>query len=119
MTLYPDVQKRAQVELDSVLGSLSRLPRFEDRPKLPYIDAIVLEVLRWNPSVPLGESTRYLSHDSQAELLQAWHTVFPKTMCIRAVILRKAPYFGRIFGDDLQLSRLAVADRRFQDDAPR
>lgn len=56
MTLYPDIQRRAQAEVDSVIGtSWQRLPSFEDRPKLPYVEAIVLELLRWNPAVPLGE----------------------------------------------------------------
>jgi len=36
MILYPDVQKRAQEELDKVLGGI-RLPEFEDKPSLPYV----------------------------------------------------------------------------------
>jgi cytochrome P450 len=54
MVLYPDVQKCAQAEIDSVIGK-DRLPLFEDRESLPYVDAIVREVLRWEPSVPLGD----------------------------------------------------------------
>jgi len=54
MTLHPEVQRRAQAELDSVTGG-SRLPTYEDRQKLPYIEAIVKEVLRWHPVVPGGE----------------------------------------------------------------
>ena len=57
LTLYPDVQKRAQRELDSVLGR-DRLPTFEDRPRLPYIDAMCKEILRWRMVTPVG--TRYL-----------------------------------------------------------
>jgi cytochrome P450 len=53
LTLCPDVRRRAQQELDSVLGR-DRLPTFEDRPRLPYIDAICKEVLRWRMVVPLG-----------------------------------------------------------------
>lgn len=53
MVLCPDVQKRAQAELDSVIGR-DRLPTFEDRASLPYIDAIVRETFRWQPVVPLG-----------------------------------------------------------------
>ncbi len=52
--LYPEVQARAQAEVDAVIGHGIRLPNFDDRPQLPYIDAIVSEVLRWNPAVPLG-----------------------------------------------------------------
>ena len=54
MTLYPEVQRRAQAELDAVVGP-HRLPNFSDQPSLPYVDAIVKETLRWNPVVPLGE----------------------------------------------------------------
>lgn len=55
MTLYPHVQARAQAEVDSVIGPAGqRLPSFSDRPDLPYVEAIVLELLRWNPAVPLG-----------------------------------------------------------------
>ncbi|KAL0958951.1 hypothetical protein HGRIS_014263 [Hohenbuehelia grisea] len=53
MVIYPQVQRKAQEELDRVVGT-SRLPGFEDRDSLPYIDAIVKEVLRWNPVAPLG-----------------------------------------------------------------
>ena len=59
MTLHPLVQTQAQAELDAVIGSPGdtdiRLPTFTDREHLPYVNAIVKEVLRWNPSVPLGE----------------------------------------------------------------
>ncbi|KAH9971150.1 cytochrome P450, partial [Lactifluus volemus] len=47
---YPDIQKR---ELDTVT-SRERLPTFEDRPRLPFVDAGCKEVLRWRPVAPLG-----------------------------------------------------------------
>ena len=53
MALYPEVQKRAQAEIDAVVGS-NRLPDFHDRPSLPYINAIVKELSRWNLPAPLG-----------------------------------------------------------------
>ncbi|CEL08495.1 hypothetical protein ASPCAL11644 [Aspergillus calidoustus] len=53
MALYPEVQTKAQEELDRVLGS-NKLPTFEDRHSLPYIDAIVKESLRWHPVAPMG-----------------------------------------------------------------
>lgn len=53
MTLYPEVQRKAQEEIDNVVGT-RRLPSFDDREKLPYVDAIVKEVLRWHPVAPLG-----------------------------------------------------------------
>ncbi|KAF8124373.1 cytochrome P450 [Boletus edulis] len=52
MTLYPDVMKKAQRELDSVVGT-SRLPTFADRPSLPYVEALFTELLRWHTPSPL------------------------------------------------------------------
>ena len=40
MALYPDVQKKAQAEIDAVVGP-NRLPDFHDRSSLPYINAVV------------------------------------------------------------------------------
>ncbi|KAF8874417.1 cytochrome P450 [Infundibulicybe gibba] len=51
--VHPEVQVRAQEELDRVIGR-GRLPDFNDRGSLPYINAVVKEVLRWNPVAPLG-----------------------------------------------------------------
>ena len=53
MTLYPEVQKKAQAEIDAVVGQ-NRLPDFYDRPSLPYINAVVKELSRWNLVVPLS-----------------------------------------------------------------
>ncbi|KAH7908045.1 cytochrome P450 [Hygrophoropsis aurantiaca] len=53
MFLYPGIQEKAWAEIDAVVGP-DRLPTFEDRPSLPYIEAIVREILRWNPVGPLG-----------------------------------------------------------------
>ncbi|KAG1905769.1 cytochrome P450 [Suillus fuscotomentosus] len=53
MTLFPDVQKKAQAEIDAVVGT-DRLPSFADRDSLPYIEALVKESLRWNVVVPTG-----------------------------------------------------------------
>lgn len=53
MSLYPDVQRKAQDELDRVVGS-DRLPNFEDHDSLIYIQAIVLETMRWMPVAPMA-----------------------------------------------------------------
>ena len=52
--LRPEVQTMAQKELDGVTMR-ERLPTFEDRSKLPFVDAICKEVTRWKPVVPLSE----------------------------------------------------------------
>ncbi|KAH9039825.1 cytochrome P450 [Lactarius pseudohatsudake] len=53
LILYPEVQKRAQAELDSVI-SRDRLPTYDDRPHLPYIEAMSKELMRWHMVMPLG-----------------------------------------------------------------
>lgn len=53
MALHPEVQKKAQAELDRALGSIC-LPDFKDRPSLTYIEAIYREVLRWAPPALLS-----------------------------------------------------------------
>ncbi|KAF3086190.1 hypothetical protein TWF569_003568 [Orbilia oligospora] len=53
MILYPEVQRKAQEEIDRVVGS-DRLPGFEDRERLPYINAIIKEILRWWVVGPLA-----------------------------------------------------------------
>ncbi|KAI5118227.1 hypothetical protein M0805_000723 [Coniferiporia weirii] len=53
MTLYPDVYKKAQAEVDTIVGRVS-LPLLMDRGRLPYIEAIEKESLRWNNVVPMG-----------------------------------------------------------------
>lgn len=53
MSICPEVQKKAQEEIDIVVGR-SRLPTFGDRKDLPYVEAIVKEMLRWLPVAPLG-----------------------------------------------------------------
>jgi hypothetical protein len=53
LVLFPQVQKQAQAELDVVVGR-DRLPTFDDRPHLPYIEAICKELIRWLMVAPIG-----------------------------------------------------------------
>ncbi|KAH8109869.1 cytochrome P450 monooxygenase, partial [Phellopilus nigrolimitatus] len=53
MTLHPEAQRKAQEEIDSVVGG-ERLPGFEDRAQMPYIEAVLKETMRWNLVAPLG-----------------------------------------------------------------
>ncbi|CAE6511322.1 unnamed protein product [Rhizoctonia solani] len=53
MVLYPEVQKKPQNELDSVIGH-GRLPTFEDRDRLGYVERMIQEILRWHPIAPLA-----------------------------------------------------------------
>ncbi|KAG8947357.1 hypothetical protein FRC04_010805 [Tulasnella sp. 424] len=55
MSLYPEFQVRARAEIDRVIGP-DRLPTIDDRgkEKMPYVEAVVLEALRWNPPASMG-----------------------------------------------------------------
>ncbi|KAJ3858471.1 cytochrome P450 [Lentinula novae-zelandiae] len=77
MILYPDIQKKIQQELDTVVGQ-GRLPTFADQAHLPYLQATVWEALRWHPVDPVG-----LPHQSDD-----WYNGYfiPKgTICIANV----------------------------------
>lgn len=52
MALYPDVQRKAQAEIDEVVGQ-DRLPSMGDERRLPYVDSLIKELHRFNPIVPL------------------------------------------------------------------
>lgn len=53
MGLYQDVQRKAQEEINRILGP-NKIPSYTDRENLPYIDALVKETLRWHPVAPMG-----------------------------------------------------------------
>lgn len=53
MLLYPDIQSKAQAEIDEITGG-QRLPTIADRPQLPYLNAVITEVLRYCSIAPLG-----------------------------------------------------------------
>ena len=83
MAMYPDVQKKAQAELDAVIGSHS-LPDFSDRPNLPYVEAVVKECLRWHNVATLGvphvssediEVRGYLIPKGSVLIPNAWYVV--------------------------------------------
>ncbi|KAG5645608.1 hypothetical protein DXG03_005746 [Asterophora parasitica] len=54
MVNFPEAQKRAQAEIDEVIGN-ERLPNFEDRACLPYVEALFRELFRWHGPAPLGD----------------------------------------------------------------
>ena len=62
LSLFPDVQRRAQEELDRVVGP-NRLPDFSDYDDLVYIQAIALEAMRWMVVFPLGLYHRVIADD--------------------------------------------------------
>ncbi|XP_075877998.1 vitamin D 25-hydroxylase [Nelusetta ayraudi] len=53
MALYPNIQERVHREIDSVLAN-GRMPTLEDKQRMPYVEAVLHEVLRFCNIVPLG-----------------------------------------------------------------
>ncbi|KIV90822.1 hypothetical protein PV10_05430 [Exophiala mesophila] len=53
LVLHQELQKKARAEIDAVVG-LDRLPSFDDRDKLPYIERLIQETTRWCPLSPVG-----------------------------------------------------------------
>ena len=53
MAIHPDIQKKAQSEIDRITGK-ARLPDFQDRPSMPYMEAMYREVMRWMPPLHIG-----------------------------------------------------------------
>ena len=54
MILHPEAMRRAQEQIDTIVGS-DRRPTFADYEDLPYIRALMQEVLRYRPPLPLGK----------------------------------------------------------------
>ena len=53
MATYPEVQRKGQAAVDAAFG-FGHLPDFTVDVEIPYVDAIVKEVLRYRPVAPLG-----------------------------------------------------------------
>lgn len=64
MVLHPDIQTKAQIEIDNTVGT-ARLVSDADLPNLPYLHAIVKETLRMHPPGPLLSWARLAIHDTQ------------------------------------------------------
>ncbi|KAJ7485390.1 cytochrome P450 [Mycena latifolia] len=62
MARNPEVQAKAQAELDAVVGN-RRLPTYADREHLPYVDALCKEVFRYHPVATMGGPRRVMEDD--------------------------------------------------------
>jgi len=84
MLNYPETMKKAQVEIDRVLGRNSNMPpsfkHFED---LPYCTAFVKEVFRWSPVAPVSAPHQSLQDDVyKGYFIPAGTTVFPNIWAV-------------------------------------
>ncbi|QRW17878.1 cytochrome P450 family protein [Rhizoctonia solani] len=72
----------AREEMDRVVGT-DRLPTMSDRPKLPYLECILLETMRWYPVTPLTVPHRVEREDMyQGYRIPANSTVFANIYAI-------------------------------------
>jgi cytochrome P450 len=77
MMLHPDVQRRAQAEVDRVIAKENRLPTLHDRSHMPYVDAVLQEILRWATPAPIG-----LPHATSADDYYQGYYIPAKTTII-------------------------------------
>lgn len=63
MLLHPHVALKAQAEIDAIVGN-ERLPTYNDRAELPYVDALMKEVFRWHTIAPIGVAHRLMEDDT-------------------------------------------------------
>ena len=87
MAMHPEIQQRAQKELDSVVGD-RRLPMHNDQSSLPYIEAIMKEALRWQPVFPLGIPHRSIVDDEyRGYLIPKGTVIIPNQWCVAPKLL--------------------------------
>lgn len=53
LALHPELVKLAQAEIDTVVGR-ERIPELSDRDSMPYMEALLQEVMRMCPVAALG-----------------------------------------------------------------
>ncbi|KAG9090111.1 hypothetical protein FS749_000800 [Ceratobasidium sp. UAMH 11750] len=105
MAAYPEIQRTAQAEIANAIGIRAadvnsapdarspatintsteqplpaRLPGFEDRARLPYLEAVFKEVMRFNPALSMGLPHVFTEEETYREY------VFPKGTIVRANI---------------------------------
>ena len=90
MAMYPEVMRKAQAEIDAVVGII-RLPDFNDRPYLPYVNAIIKETMRWKLVLPLGKRFFNVLLKSPSSCLswQVLHTWLLRMMSMMDTLFRK------------------------------
>jgi hypothetical protein len=101
MILHPEVFAKAQAEIDRVVGT-DRLPDFQDRTSLPYVESLVKEVYRYGSPSP-----------NDAPLSHAYD-------CVKLALPRPSRSVMRIPLHHLRLdcssNRVAVPHRSIKDD---
>jgi hypothetical protein len=89
IALHPEVQRKGQAVVDAAVEG--RLPNFTDFGTMPYVDAIVNEVFRWNPITPLG-----VPHVARQDDYYEGHLISKGTMVFGNIwlLLRNEQVYG-------------------------
>ena len=90
MLKHPDIQAKAQRELNSVLGH-GQLPDYCNEESLPYLKAVVKESLRIEPPFPLG-----IAHMTSSQDVYRGYTIPAQTVVIPNVWYY-VPFYLRLF----------------------
>jgi len=89
MARYPEVQKRVQDELDAVVGH-GLVPSLQDKAKLPYTEAVLMEIQRYANIVPNG-----VNHSSSKDMVVNGMTIPAGTLFMPLMVeLLKGSYWG-------------------------
>ncbi|KAG6907102.1 hypothetical protein DXG01_010515 [Tephrocybe rancida] len=98
MIHYPEIMRKAQAQIDAVVGR-DCVPTFADRVHLPYIRAIVKELLRWRPAGPMGIPQYILTRknfDLSVSSMKQEPQTFLLRICIRWATARLVLEGGKI-----------------------
>lgn len=79
MIKFPEVQRKAQEEIDRVIGS-DRLPGFQDLPNLPYVSLVAQETYRWFPA-----STLAVPHVAKEDLTARGYSIPKGSMILPSI----------------------------------
>ncbi|ELU36446.1 cytochrome P450 domain-containing protein [Rhizoctonia solani AG-1 IA] len=114
MVIKPEVQAKAQAEVDSVLGNVVRLPTIADRSQMPYVGNLIQEVMRWHPVAPTGGDPHVCFQD---DVYQGYDiqkgTMIPRRFQSRQVLGSKRPgcagiWMGKTVGNMVSPSPLCT-----------